>query len=164
MLTKKNWWRSLRNCAAAGRAHPAEMIVLDANILIRAVLGRRVWQLIDTYAGQGARFFAPDVAFDDAEKYLPPLLKKRGRSDADFSASLEYLRNIIETVTPELYGVFESEARQRLRGRDESDWPILATALGLACAVWTEDTDFFGTGVAGTSKGEGFFHGAATII
>jgi hypothetical protein len=46
------------------------MIVLDANILIRAVLGRRVRQLIDTYAGQGVRFFAPDVAFDDAEKYL----------------------------------------------------------------------------------------------
>jgi predicted nucleic acid-binding protein len=58
------------------------------------------------------------------------------------------LRNIIEPVTPELYAVFESEARQRLRGRDESDWPILATALGLAWAVWTEDTDFFGTGVA----------------
>jgi predicted nucleic acid-binding protein len=75
-------------------------------------------------------------------------LKKRGRSDADFSAALEYLRNIIETATPELYAVFESEARQRLRGRDESDWPILATALGLGCAVWTEDTDFFGTGVA----------------
>ena len=76
------------------------------------------------------------------------LLKKRGKPHADFSASLEYLRNIIETVTPELYAVFESEARQRLRGRDESDWPILATALGLACAVWTEDADFFGTGVA----------------
>jgi predicted nucleic acid-binding protein len=52
------------------------MIVPDANILIRAVLGRRVRQLIDTYAGQGVRFFAPDVAFDDAEKYLPSLLKK----------------------------------------------------------------------------------------
>jgi predicted nucleic acid-binding protein len=64
------------------------MIVLDANILIRAVLGRRVRQLIDTYAGQGVRFFAPDVAFDDAEKYLPPLLKKRGKADADLSASL----------------------------------------------------------------------------
>ena len=122
------------------------MIVLDANILIRAVLGRRVRQLIDTYAGQGVRFFAPDVAFDDAEKYLPPLLRKRGKSHADFSASLEYLRNIVEAVTPELYAVFESEARQRLRGRDESDWPILATALGLTCAVWTEDADFFGTG------------------
>lgn len=54
------------------------MIVLDANILIRAVLGRRVRELIDTYAAQGVRFFAPDVAFADAEKYLPPLLKKRG--------------------------------------------------------------------------------------
>ncbi|HEX7697196.1 MAG TPA: PIN domain-containing protein [Candidatus Acidoferrum sp.] len=70
------------------------MIVLDANILIRAVLGRRVRQLIDTYAGQGVRFIAPDVAFDDAEKYLPPLLKKRGKPHADSSASLEYLRNI----------------------------------------------------------------------
>jgi hypothetical protein len=100
------------------------MIVLDANILIRAVLGRRVRQLIDTYAGQGVRFFAPDVAFDDAEKYLPPLLKKRGKPHDDFSASLEYLRNIIEAVTPELYAVFESEARQRLRGAVDEDLDV----------------------------------------
>lgn len=124
------------------------MIVLDANILIRAVLGRRVRQLIDTYARHGVRFFAPDVAFDDAQKYLPPLLKNRGKPDADVSASLEYLRNIIEPVDRELYAVFESEARQRLRGRDENDWPVLATALALACGVWTEDADFFGTGIA----------------
>jgi len=124
------------------------MIVLDANILIRAVLGRRVRQLVDTYASQGIRFLAPDVAFDDAETYLPLLLKKRGKPHADLSASLRYLRNIIEPITPELYGVFENDARQRLRGRDENDWPILATALVLACPVWTEDEDFFGTGVA----------------
>ncbi len=37
------------------------MIVLDSNILIRAVLGRRVRQLIETYRSPGARFFAPDV-------------------------------------------------------------------------------------------------------
>jgi len=76
------------------------MIVLDANILIRAVLGRRVRQLIETYASQGVRFFAPDVAFDDAEKYLPPLLKKRGKPH-DLSGSLGYLRNVIEAVPPE---------------------------------------------------------------
>jgi hypothetical protein len=34
------------------------------------------------------------------------------------------------------------------RGRDEADWPILATALGLGCGLRTEDQDFFGTGVA----------------
>jgi len=124
------------------------MIVLDANIVIRAVLGRRVRQLIETYAAEGIRFFAPDVVFDDAEKYLPGLLKNRGKPDADVSGSLQYLRTIIEPVDPELYSVFESDARRRLRGRDENDWPVLATALGLACAVWTEDTDFFGTGIA----------------
>ena len=142
------------------------MIVLDANILIRAVLGRRVWQLIETYAGQGVRFFAPDVAFADAEKYLPLLLKKRGVPHADVLASLKYLRNFIEPVTPELYAVYESEARQRLRGRDENDWPILAAALGLACPVWTEDADFFGTGVAvwTTNRIEIFLKAQATLL
>ena len=56
-------------CAGVERVSPAEMIVLDANILIRAVLGRRVRQLVETYAAQGVRFFAPDIAFDDAHKY-----------------------------------------------------------------------------------------------
>jgi predicted nucleic acid-binding protein len=122
------------------------MIVLDANILIRAVLGRRVRQLLDTYADRGVRFFAPDVAFDDAEKYLPSLLEKRGIPHAG-SASLEYLRYVIELIASDLYADFEREARLRLRGRDEDDWPVLATALALGCGVWTEDTDFFGTGV-----------------
>jgi len=124
------------------------MIVLDSNILIRAVLGRRVRQIIEMFAAEGARFFAPDVAFEDAKKYLPPLLMKRGKPDADVPASLEYLRHLIDTIDRELYGGFESEARLRLRGRDEHDWPVLATALALACPVWTEDADFFGTGVA----------------
>jgi len=124
------------------------MIVLDANILIRAILGRRVRQIIETYEPQGLRFFTPDVAFDDAGKYLPLLLKKRGIPLADLTASLAYFRNLIEPVHAELYSLFESEARLRLRGRDEDDWPVLASALGLACGVWTEDADFFGTGVA----------------
>jgi predicted nucleic acid-binding protein len=124
------------------------MIVLDANILIRAVLGRRVRQLIETYATQGVRFFAPDVAFEDAEKYLPPLLKKRGIPLTDISVPIEYLRTLVEPVGSELYGVFERDARQRLRGRDEGDWPTLAAALGFACPIWTEDADFFGSGVA----------------
>jgi predicted nucleic acid-binding protein len=124
------------------------MIVLDANILIRTILGRRARQLVEVYRNQGARFFAPDVAFHDAKKYLPIIFKRRGKPYADLSPSLDDLRNIIETVTQELYGVFETDARQRLRGRDESDWPVLASALALACSIWTEDADFFGTGVA----------------
>jgi predicted nucleic acid-binding protein len=58
------------------------------------------------------------------------------------------LREIIELVPSEVYVAFESEARLRLRGRDEDDWPVLASSLALACGVWTEDADFFGTGIA----------------
>ena len=124
------------------------MIVVDANILVRAVLGRRVREIIDKYAAQGVSFFTPDIAFTDAAKYLPAILEKSGKSIADLPAALEYLRHVVEPVDPDLYDIFEDEARRRLRGRDEDDWPILASALGLACAIWTEDEDFFGTGVA----------------
>lgn len=50
-------------------------IVLDANILIRAVLGKRVRQLIFDNAAT-VKFFAPDVAYADARKYLPALLRR----------------------------------------------------------------------------------------
>lgn len=125
----------------------AEMIVLDANILIRAVLGKRVRQLLETYAAYDIRFCAPEVAYVDAGKYLPALLNKQGKPDTDIPAALAYLQSLIEPISQEAYGLFEAEARQRLRGRDEEDWPVLATALFLSCAIWTEDIDFFGAGV-----------------
>ena len=50
-------------------------LVLDANILIRAVLGKRVREIIVDNADK-VQFFSPDVAYVDARKYLPALLKK----------------------------------------------------------------------------------------
>ncbi len=135
------------------------MIIIDANIIIRAVLGRQVRKLIENYSDQGLRFFTPDVAFADAERYLPDLFKSRGRALTDLPATLEYLVHAIELIDRDAYGLFEQEARVRQRGRDEEDWPILASALALSCGIWTEDTDFFGTGVAvwTTSRIEIFF-------
>ena len=124
------------------------MIVLDANILVRAVLGRRVRSYLETYAARGVRFFTPEVAFHEAAKHLPAILARRSKSTADLSTSLEYLRQIVEPIEHDFYSLFESEARIRLGGRDEDDWPVLAAALGLRCPIWTEDADFFGTGVA----------------
>ena len=51
-------------------------------------------------------------------------------------------------VSRDLYADFEAEARKRLAARDPDDWPILAAALALGCPIWTEDTDFFGCGLA----------------
>jgi len=124
------------------------MLVLDANILIRGVLGRRVRQIFEVYASHGIRFYAPDVAYADAERYLPALLAKRGKSGADETATLQYLRGLVEPVDSEIYALHEEDAKERLRGRDEDDWPVLAAALALGCAIRTEDADFFGTGAA----------------
>ena len=124
------------------------MLVLDANILIRAVLGRRVRQLLEVYTKRGIRFYAADIAYADAERYLPALLVKRGKSSVDVPGTIQYLRSLVVPVDGQVYELYEEDAKERLRGGDEEDWPVLAAALALQCAIWTEDTDFFGTGVA----------------
>ncbi len=78
-------------------------IVLDANILIRAVLGRRVRELITDNAN-AVQFFAPDVAYADARKYLPSLLEKRGVKSEPAKAVLDALESI---VRPLELGVYE---------------------------------------------------------
>jgi predicted nucleic acid-binding protein len=123
------------------------VVVLDANILIRAVLGRRVREILETHFTR-MRFFAPDTAFAEAREHLPKILSKRGVNAEVALTVLDELGDVIGCVEFEIYGRFEKRARQRLQIRDEADWPVLATALALKCPVWTEDADFFGSGVA----------------
>ena len=39
-------------------------------------------------------------------------------------------------------------ARSRIELRDPDDWPVAAVALLLNAPIWTEDQDFFGSGIA----------------
>lgn len=126
---------------------PGNALVVDANILVRAVLGKRVREVIETYAGQ-ISFFVPEAAYAEAEEHLPSLVAKRGGDPEKALAFLRSLGRLIELIGSEVYGEFEAEARQRLSWRDPEDWPILASALAIGCPIWTEDTDFFGCGVA----------------
>ncbi len=45
-------------------------LVLDANILVRAVLGRRVLELLESYSDR-IHFAAPETAYSDVRVYLP---------------------------------------------------------------------------------------------
>ncbi len=47
-----------------------------------------------------------------------------------------------------VYEGFKTQALQRIAMRDADDWPVLACAMAIGYPVWTEDADFFGTGVA----------------
>jgi hypothetical protein len=51
-------------------------LVLDANILLRAVFGQRVSELLEAVEG-AVTFYSPDVCFDDARKYIPDVSARR---------------------------------------------------------------------------------------
>ena len=123
------------------------MVILDANILIRAVLGKRVREILEAHSAR-VQFFAPDTAFAEVREHLPGILLKRAIDPEAALAVLAELAVVIGCIDDEICRPFETAARQRLQKRDEEDWPVLATALALECPIWTEDTDFFGTGVA----------------
>lgn len=120
--------------------------MLDANILIRLVLGTRVRELLLTHLDT-INFFSPSVCFQDAHTYLPELLAHRGVDPTPAIQVLDQFQQLIRAVPESIYLPARTEALARIEQRDPQDWPILATALVLNLPIWTEDQDFFGTGV-----------------
>lgn len=75
-------------------------LVLDANILLRAVFGRRVLQILETYENE-ASFYSPEVCFQDAGRYIPDLSKRRARPSTFASMSSVQGLGKLPTTDPE---------------------------------------------------------------
>lgn len=123
------------------------MLVLDANILIRAVLDSGPLHIIRKYAGQ-VEFVVPEAMLWEAHRRLPGILERRGKPVTPAMLTLNSLVHLVGVTELGTYAPFEAIARAHLARRDEDDWPVLAAALALRSPIWTEDTDFFGCGVA----------------
>lgn len=95
-------------------------IVLDTNILIRAVLGKRVRELIVANAG-AVQFFTPDVAYADARKYFSALLEKRGVNSEAALTVLDALESIVQPLERGVYSGLQSSALKRIATRDADD-------------------------------------------
>lgn len=121
-------------------------LILDANILIRGVFGKRVRELLETYE-EAASFYSPDVCFQDARKYVPYVSERKGLDPIAGLAVLDGIERIVEAIDRSLYEEYEQLARERVQGRDPDDWPVVAVAMLLELPVWTEDRDFFGSGI-----------------
>jgi len=113
-------------------------LVIDANILIRGCLGLRVRSLIAEYADQ--------VDFFVAEANVAELAKQKNLDEAVCTEALLSLMRVVQMVEDCVLESAREEALARIR--DADDWPALALGLQLECAIWTEDQDFFGTGIA----------------
>jgi predicted nucleic acid-binding protein len=142
--------------------NPRKALVLDANILLRAVFGTRVRQLLETY-DEVAAFFSPDACFDEAQEYVSDLAERRGVDSSLALSVLAELSRVIVPVDKSLYESYERLARERIQRRDPDDWPVVAVALMLDIPVWTEDRDFFGSGIPTwtTDKVELYLRGSA---
>jgi predicted nucleic acid-binding protein len=122
-------------------------LVLDANILIRAVLGMRVRTLLERYE-ESCEFCSPDVCFLEARRHLPQILGNRGLDAGPALGVLDGIARLVQPIEQELYRSFEAVARTRIAPRNLRDWPVVALALALNLSIWTEDQDFFGSGIA----------------
>lgn len=129
---------------------PARPIILDANILIRCVLGEKMPALLAAHAAM-TDFLAPDTAFEEARKHLTTLLRARGDDGTGLVAALDELDAVTAIVTPVPAGSCEplrACALARIGQQTRTQWQVLACALLPDRPIWTEDRDFFGTGVA----------------
>ncbi len=125
-------------------------IVLDANILIRAILGIKTFSLIVDYHKEVV-FCTPEVCYDEVSFHIPKIAQKRHltpREEKQALDTLNNLRKIVFDIEEKIYIDYKQNALNRIGERDHKDWSIVALALSLNCPIWTEDQDFFGIGIA----------------
>lgn len=122
-------------------------LIIDANILVRAVLGVHVRALIERYC-ESAAFYVAESNVEEALQYLAELAPRRGIPEEVWRASLAGIMAAVQIIPQVELAAAEAEAMARIGKRDPADWPAVAGALQFDCPVWTEDEDFFGSGVA----------------
>ena len=84
----------------------------------------------------------------NADELFGVLMGIFGLSDRDATSETARVLQPFEIIAGESYDDLHPFADVRLRDGGKSDWPVLAAAMALDCAIWSEDVDFFGTGVA----------------
>jgi DNA-damage-inducible protein J len=89
-------------------------LVLDANIVLRAVLGVRVRSLIERYIDRVV-LLTPASCVAEVKKYLPELCRKRSWEVEPSTELLQSLLETIQVVDLSLLGEHETEARQRTK-------------------------------------------------
>jgi predicted nucleic acid-binding protein len=127
-------------------------LVVDANVLIAEIRRNRGrWILWHS----APRFLMAQPALEEARhefgRRLITLAERGLLAPDQVSALIDILEQLVAgrftIVLPERYERLEVVARARIPG-DPQDWPSVATALAVNAAIWTENRDFFGCGVA----------------
>ena len=119
-------------------------LVLDANIMISAVMGRS-FSILLALLEAGVVLMAPVQQLAETRA----VLKRRPALPSDWiDAQMMRLLQVVVPLNPAMFDEHEVAARTRLQERGQSDWPVLAASLATGSAIWSHDKDFFGSGAA----------------
>jgi predicted nucleic acid-binding protein len=121
------------------------VIIVDANILVSTVAGKHTRRVVRDVVTRGINLGAPIAQAEEAAHVLEA---KIGFEAADARRLLGDVLQAIQPLEAAAYANLENTARARLHSRAQSDWPVVAAALALDAAIWSNDRDFFGVGIA----------------
>ena len=133
-----------------------DRLVVDANILIGAVLGGEdgaTRTLIARLLASGIALFAPEELATELDEHLPRLIQRQlaarfptFRQDEALTAAHAIWQDMLEAVNVIPAGDYHSlaaHARRRVPA-DPDDWPYVALALRLDCGILTKNLAHFG--------------------
>lgn len=127
-------------------------LVVDTSVLVGELLrasGR------ERLGDERLELFLPERMWGEARVELPrrinAFVRRRGLdggvAEQLTAACLAAVEANVVILDEAVDAALEDEARARSL-RDPADWPVVATALALNSAIWTNDNDFLGTGLA----------------
>lgn len=127
-------------------------LVVDTSVLVGELL-RRSGRV--RLGDERLELFLPEQMWAETQVELPrrirAFVERRGLEP---EVAVDLARRCFEAIEANvvildeaIYSAVEDEARARSL-RDVDDWPIVASALAVAAAIWTNDNDFLGTGIA----------------
>lgn len=121
------------------------ILVVDANVLVRMVVGKRAFIDARRAVGRGVELMTTVRQLDEAAGVLTGVFKL----DPDnILQELLGVAALMAVTDLEGYVEYQHEAILRLRWKAEDDWPVLAAAMAFDAGIWSDDRDFFGTGVS----------------
>lgn len=127
------------------------LLVVDTSVLVGDLLRTRGRERLNDHR---LNLYLPEHTLGEVHVELPRRIGAVAASAGLAAAErddllmlcLDAVDNDLAVVAAEVYAPFEEEALARSQ-RDPADWPVVACALALSAAVWTNDNDFLGTGV-----------------
>lgn len=130
-------------------------IILDANIIISALLGSRGKLTIIT--SQNHEFYCPSTIIDEIKKYKRDICEKLVSNPKEFEDNLNALLFFIKIIKYAEYETFISRARESIKERDIKDADYIACSLAIgADFIWTEDKDFSSQTIVSVKNTEDF--------